>query len=180
MIETRLNKIKFIVEEMQIAFFLTKEVEDQFIARMLARHVLIRAQDFIAHARALKKPLNIAGHDTREFNKLKEIYATEFDEYFTDARNKLGAHIQDLDFGLRIELWKNIEVTKIGYFCEGALEVYNSLSALSLLSYQTYNQPSVITDRGVSVVFENYRRANTETKGTEFASDPLALTRKGV
>jgi len=178
MIEARLDKIKFIIDEMQIAFVLTKEVDDQFIARMLARHVLIRAQDFIAHTRALKKPLNIAGYDTREFHKLKEIYATDFDEYFVVSRDKLGAHIQDLDFGKRIELWKDIEVTKIGHFCEGALDVYDSLSALSLPNYQTYTKPSVITDGGISVVFEEYRRANSETQGIEIASDPLALTRK--
>ena len=51
---TKLEKIKFIVDEMQLAMQLAKHAPDDFIARMLARHVIIRANDFITHVRKLK------------------------------------------------------------------------------------------------------------------------------
>ena len=180
MITDRLEKIKFIADEMQIAFHLTTALEDPFLARMIARHVLIRAKDFIAHVRVLRKPLNDAGYDTREFHKKKEIYARTFEEYFAIARDRLGAHVQDLDFGKRIELWKDIEFSKIEYLCEGALEVYGSLATLNIPGYQVYIEPTVISDRAVSEHFENFRRSNAQTQGIEIASDPLALTRQNT
>ena len=72
------------------------------MARTVTRHILIRAENFIAHARGLRRPLNDAGYDTRHFHRTKEAYATAFEEYFLTSRHKLGAHVQDFDFGKRI------------------------------------------------------------------------------
>lgn len=41
MIATRVEKLKFIVEEMHIAFPLATHAPDAFVARTLARHILI-------------------------------------------------------------------------------------------------------------------------------------------
>lgn len=90
MIHTRVEKLKFIVEEMHIAFCLAMHLTDPFIARTLARHILVRAENFIEHARGLRRPLNDAGYGTRDFHKTKEAYASAFDEYFKVARNRLG------------------------------------------------------------------------------------------
>jgi len=35
----------------------------------------VRAENFIAHARSLRKPLNLKGYNTRDFHKTKEAYA---------------------------------------------------------------------------------------------------------
>jgi hypothetical protein len=72
MIPERLEKLRFIVEEMQLAFYLTQHLTDRFVARTLARHILIRAENFIEQARALRKPLNQANYDTTGFHKSKE------------------------------------------------------------------------------------------------------------
>jgi hypothetical protein len=61
MVAVRLAKLKFIAEEMTLARHLATHAPDAFDARTLARHILIRAHDFIEHARALRKPLNLAG-----------------------------------------------------------------------------------------------------------------------
>jgi hypothetical protein len=114
---TRVEKLRFIIEEMQLAFHLTTHLTDAFVARTLARHILIRAENFIEHARGLRRPLNDAGYnDTRDFHKIKEAYATTFEEYFKVSRHRLGAHVQDIDFGKRIELWNDIEIVKISFF----------------------------------------------------------------
>ena len=118
MIPTRVEKLKFIVEEMQLAFHLAMHLTAPFVARTLARHILIRAENFIEHARGLRRPLNDADYDTRDFHKTKEAYASAFEEYFKISRHRLGAHVQDFDFGKRIELWNDIEIIKISFFVD--------------------------------------------------------------
>ena len=98
MIPVRVEKLRFIAEEMQIALFLAQHLTEPFYARTLARHVLIRAENFIEHARGLRSPLNQAGHRTTDFNTKKEAYAQNFAEYFTEPRHRLSAHVQDLDW----------------------------------------------------------------------------------
>ena len=53
-ITIRVEKLRFLVEEMELAFALSRAAPDAWEGRMLARHVLVRACDFIDHARALK------------------------------------------------------------------------------------------------------------------------------
>jgi hypothetical protein len=118
MIPMRLETLKFIVEEMELAFHLAMHMSDPFVARTLARHILVRAENFIGHARGLRRPLNDANYDTRDFHRTKEAYASEFEKYFKVSRHRLGAHVQDFDFGKRIELWNDIEIVKISYFVD--------------------------------------------------------------
>src|ERR1700730_15148803 len=119
MIPTRVEKLKFIVEEMQLAFYLTIHLTDPFVARTLARHILIRAENFIKHAQGLRKPLNDAGYETRDFHTTKEAYASAFEEYKA-SRHRLSAHVQDLDFAKRIELRNDIQLDKVSFFVDGA------------------------------------------------------------
>ncbi|AOE91970.1 hypothetical protein CJO93_22810 (plasmid) [Ralstonia solanacearum] len=180
MIHTRVEKLKFIVEEMHIAFCLAMHLTDPFIARTLARHILVRAENFIEHARGLRRPLNDAGYGTRDFHKTKEAYASAFDEYFKVARNRLGAHVQDFDFGKRIELWNDIEIVKISFFVEGAQEIYRSLAPLNLPGYNVYGEPPELTDPDVLETFRQYQQAFDNRNWIEMGVDPLALTRNNT
>ena len=72
MIPARVEKLKFIVEEMQLAFQLAMHLNDPFVARTLARHNLIRAENFIEHARGLRRPLNDTGYDTQDFQQSQD------------------------------------------------------------------------------------------------------------
>jgi hypothetical protein len=54
MIPDRIEKLRFIVEEMQIAFHLATQLTDPFLTHTIARQILIRAENFIEHARQLK------------------------------------------------------------------------------------------------------------------------------
>jgi hypothetical protein len=179
-IATRVEKLKFITEEMHIAFHLATHAPDAFVARTLARHILIRAENFIAHARGLKKPLNIAGYDTRDFHKTKEVYAANFDEYFQISRDRLGAHVQDFDFGRRIELWNDIEIVKISFFIDGAKEIYQSLATMNLPGYAPYTDPSELTDAALNEVLREFQRSKDNRHWVEFGGDPLAMTRENT
>src|SRR5579871_2091054 len=51
LIPVRVEKLRFLAEEMQIAMLMAQHLTEPFYARTLARHVLIRAENFIEHAR---------------------------------------------------------------------------------------------------------------------------------
>lgn len=179
-IAVRLEKLLFMVEEMQVAAAMATATADGFAARTLIRHVLIRAENFIEHARALRKPLNTAGFNTIDFNTRKEAYAKEFEEYFKLARHRLGAHVQDFDFGKRIELWNEIETIKVSYFVDGALEIYDALSALSLPGYVAYAPPPELSDAGLAKAVNTALPAPDSSNSIELGADSLALTRNGT
>jgi hypothetical protein len=80
-ITIRLEKLQFLADELQLARHLTQHAPDDFAARTLARHIALRAENFIEHTRALKKPLNLAHFRTTDFNDVKETYANTFEEY---------------------------------------------------------------------------------------------------
>lgn len=180
MINTRIEKLKFIAEEMHIAFFIAQNMTDSFVARTIARHIVVRAENFIEHARGLLRPLKSAGYQVREFHESKEAYATAFDEYFKIARHKLSAHVQDFDFGKRIELWNDIEIVKISFFVEGAQEIYRGLGRLSLPSYVAYTEPPELTDPGVLEALRRFQRVLESRNGVELGVDPLALARRNT
>jgi hypothetical protein len=176
-IATRVEKLKFLTEEMHIALCLATHAPDAFIARTLARHILVRAENFIAHARGLRRPLNVAGYDTHAFHKTKEAYATAFDEYFQLSRDRLGAHVQDFDFGRRIGLWNDIEIIKIGFFVEGAREIYSGLAAMSLPGYAPYTDPPELEDASFNEMLREFQTSNDNRHWVEIGADPLAMTR---
>ncbi|KAE8756095.1 hypothetical protein FSO04_30800 [Paraburkholderia madseniana] len=180
MIAIRTEKLRFTLEEMQITLYLTEHLTDPFVSRTLARHILIRARSFIDIVRSLRKPLNVAGHDTQEFHKTKEAYADTFDEYFQMSRDRLGAHVQDVDFGERIELWNDIEIGKIGFFVDGARQVYDGLSAFNLQGYIPYAEPAEITDASLLAQLQSYQRGLDSRTGIELGADSLAVTRNNT
>jgi hypothetical protein len=165
---------------MHVAFHLATHASDPFVARTLSRHILVRAENFIEHARGLRKPLKNAGYDTRNFHKKKEDYASVFVEYFKVSRDRLGAHVQDFDFGKRIELWNDIEIVKIGFFVEGAREVYESLTALNLPGFASYTSPPELADPSVVEALHQYQRTNDQTNWVEMGVDSLAMTRNNT
>ncbi|MWV23059.1 hypothetical protein FVE89_13850 [Methylobacterium sp. 2A] len=180
MIRDRTEKLRFIVEEMQIALHLATNLADPFYARTIARHILIRVENFIEHARGLRRPLRDAGYDTVAFHTAKEAYAAQFGEYFKDARHRLGAHVQDFDFGKRIELWNDIEVLKISYFVDGAHEIYDSLGTLGVPGYVPYATPVELSDPGIVEILRQLQRSLDARTGVEMGADALAMTRRNT
>jgi hypothetical protein len=173
----RLKKLRHIVEELQLALHLAHHAPDDFVARTLARHVIVRAADFIAHARELRKPLNLAGYDTGEYHRTKEIYADYFDEYFRSARDKLGAHTQDFDFGKRIELWNDVEIVKLDFFAETAIEIHRLLEAMNIPRFAPYVPPPELQAPELRTVLLAFQASGTGSQWAEFASDSLAASR---
>lgn len=179
MLQVRLEKLKFIVEEMALALFLSKNIDDSFVARTLALHIIVRIKDFIAHADQLRKPLAAGGCNVTEFVGKKKAYTESYDEYYKLARDKNAAHVQDVDFADRIELWNDIEMVKMEYFVDGATEIYESLAKLKIPGYVPYKQPSEIKSPNVIQELRLFQRAleNDSMGKVVVATDVLALTR---
>lgn len=175
----RLEKLRFIIAELQLSFAVSEAAPSSWEARLAARHVLVRACDFIAHARQVRKLVRPFGAEPA-FNEKKETYAAWFDEYFGTLRDRLGAHVQDLDFGLRIELWNGMDVNKIGFFVEGAVETYNALAAFNIPGFVALpNAPAELTNPAFLAKLDQFRASGSEPRA-EFASDPLGMTRPGT
>ncbi|MEN5071013.1 hypothetical protein [Stenotrophomonas sp. TWI1183] len=177
MIQDRIEKLRFIAEEMQIAFHLAANLADPFFSRTIARHILVRAENLISHARRLRRPLRDSGFDTAAFHTTKEAYATEFEEYFKVARHKIGAHVQDFDFGKRIELWNDIEIVKLSYFVDGAQEIYECLAALTVPGYVPYAVPAELSDPKIVEILHQFQRSLDARTWIEMGVDSLAMAR---
>ncbi len=180
MIKSQIDKLRFIVEEMQVAFHVANNIADSFSARTIARHILIRAENFIAISQRLRRPLREAGFETRALHASNKAYGDAFQEYFSIARHKLGAHVQDFDFGKRIELWNDIEVVKLSYFVDGACEIYEGLSALNVPGYVAYAAPSELSNRLIIEALHQAQPTPDAPVWVEMGTDPLAMTRNNT
>jgi hypothetical protein len=67
----RLEKPRFIIAELQSSYALSQAAPSSWDARLIARHVLVRARDFVAHARQLRKLVRPYGAE-QAFNVKKE------------------------------------------------------------------------------------------------------------
>jgi len=177
MLHIRLEKLRFAVMEMRLAIRLTQFAPTDADARMLTRHVLVRAVDFISHARQIRKPLGKAGYDTGAFNDLKEYYATEFQEYFQKVRDRLSAHVQDIELGEGIELWNGIDASKSEFFVDGATEIYRSLELLSIANFPALTDFPEFGDPAFEEALRAYQASGSKVRVVEMGTDPLAMTR---
>nr|WP_295902194.1 hypothetical protein [uncultured Bdellovibrio sp.] len=172
------QKLRLIVQELELSLLMCRKLHDDFSRRTFARHILIRAKDFITHSRKLRKPLIAAGFDVKSFHEQKEIYADAFAEYFQVSRDKISGHVQDLDFHDRIGLWNQIEIQKVEYFVDSALHIYrNTLGSLNIPDYQLYDPLQDFRKAELVEVLENFSRLKKSDTAVRMASDPLAMTR---
>jgi hypothetical protein len=176
-LKARLDKLRFLAADMRLAYRMSTFAPNDADARMLVRHVIIRAESFIEHARAIRRPLNTAGFDVREFHKTKENYAALFMEYFRVARDRLGAHVQDLDFGRRIELWNDIDRSKSEFFADGAVEIYRLLESLAVSGIVPFADFPEFDDPRFQDALVAYRSSGSTIKKVEMATDSLGMTR---
>lgn len=142
------EKLEFAAEEMFVALRLAAATCDDFNARAVARHVLVRARDFIALVYDLLGVLRRSGLDVEAERKRVGDFAAPFEEYFATTRTKLAAHVQNLEFAERLELWTDIDLSKLTYFAEGAYEILNGIRTLR--GQTPLAQPAVPSGRRTS------------------------------
>ena len=129
-IAIRAEKLRFLTDELALASELCASAANAGMARMIARHVTVRTADFIDHARQLRNGLP-ASAGAKGFKDTVNVLNDEFQANLALARHKLGAHVQDMDFVERLNLWVAIDAGKVAYFAEGARELWDRLGALA-------------------------------------------------
>ena len=173
----RLEKLRFLAMEMRLAMRIAQHAPTDWDARMIARHVLVRAKDFTKHAGPLKNALRRANFDVSEFHKLKEIYAEQFEEYFQKIRDRLSAHVQDIEFREGIELWNSVDSSKSEFFADGAVQLYQSLEHLNIPGYATFVDFAELTAPAFDLALTDYRASGDRIQRVEMGADALAGTR---
>jgi len=176
-LEIKCAKLRFITQEMELAHAIATHAPTPFVARVVARHVLGRAQDFIAIARDVPSLLRAIGKDTRDLKARTKAYAEAFDEYYATTRTKIAAHVQDLEWVERLELWTDIEVVKLAYFVEGAREIYDAIGALSPPNFQGYAAPVESGDAAFGAMLNTVAASRPPDGLVRAGADPLAATR---
>ncbi|ODU27522.1 hypothetical protein [Sphingopyxis sp. SCN 67-31] len=173
-ISVRLDKLRFLVEELVLAAALASHATDSDMARMLSRHVAIRIPAFIEHARRLRNSL-AASPASAKFKGTVNAFADAFSEYLALTRHKLGAHVQDIDFIERTDIWASIDASKIEYFMQGARELWDSLGELGVPGHQPFATPAALASPAAASVLD-YLARDVEIPVT-FGTDALAFAR---
>lgn len=146
----RLEKLRFIVDELSVASDLAKNASTPEVARLLARHVAVRARDFIGHVRQVRQPLNLVAAGNAELKARVNEYSDTFDTYFGLVRDKVGAHLQDIDLFERAELWVSIDRSMVEYFADGSREIWDLLGTLGTPGHLPFVTPAALADLDVA------------------------------
>lgn len=173
-IAIRAEKLRFLTDELALAAELCASAANAGMARMIARHVTVRTGDFIDHIRQLRNRLP-ASAGASDFKDTVNALNDEFRVNLAAARHKLGAHVQDMGFVERLDLWVAIDAGKVAYFAEGARELWDRLGTLGTPEHQPFATPSALADPSVAsaLAYLASPRAIPVTIGT----DPLAEAR---
>lgn len=170
-----MKKIHFCVTQIIRIKRLIETIESDFFARVISRKVIVRLDDFIDITRRYNNSSvtdNIFKRNLK--TKLNELN-TEFETRLRLQRHKFSAHVQDLEFGLRVDSWANISYDNIIFFHDKIIEIYELLE----------NQPNYITintnDFILSQKDKNDIQALVKDKDIEsspmISTDILAITR---
>jgi hypothetical protein len=176
-IAIRLQKLRFLAQELELAYCMVVAQPSDHYRRVFSRRVLIRTQDFAAHLRALRKPAQQAGYDLSSILLAKEAYAKGFEEYYREQRNRLCGHVQDVEWLHRLQLWIDIEASKVEYFAGGAREVYERLGEIGLPDYQPYSSFPELGDADFAAALAAAASARPANPGVTMGVDILAATR---
>ncbi|QDH15735.1 hypothetical protein E3E11_07610 [Oecophyllibacter saccharovorans] len=177
MLHIRLEKIRFLVMEMRLVLRLVQAAPTDEVARIIARHIFVRLENFIQHARQLKKFLNTSGYNTNHYHKIKEEYVKLFEDYSKKIRNHLSAHIQDLDLREILVFWYFIDEEKLSIFVELAAKIYSSLENLGIVGFPILKDFPEINEPVFKETLLDWEGSGEKSNGFEVARDPFSRAR---
>lgn len=163
-----MKKIHFCVTQIIRIKKLIEVIESNFFARAISRKTIVRIDDFIditrrynnstVTDRILKRTLK---------TKLNELN-TEFENRLRLQRHKFSAHVQDLEFGLRIDSWANISFENIVFFHDKIIEIYELLENQS--DYILINTSDLVLSQ------QEINKIHTIVKNKDIESSPMIST----
>lgn len=170
-----MKKIHFCVTQIIRIKKLIETIESDFFARVISRKVIVRIDDFIDIGRRYNNSSVTDGILKRNLKTKLNKLNTEFETRLKLQRHKFSAHVQDLEFGLRVDSWANISHNNIIFFHDKIIEIYELLE----------NQPDYITISTNDLILSqkeiNDIQALVKDKDIEsspmISTDILAITR---
>lgn len=163
-----MKKIHFCVTQIIRIKNIIEIIKSDFFARVISRKVMVRIDDFIDIARRYNNTNVTDGVLKRNLRtKLNELN-TEFENRLRLQRHKFSAHIQDLEFGLRIDSWANISNDNIIFFHDKILEIYELL--ITQPEYIPINKNNLILSS------KEIRKIQAVVKDKDIESSPMIST----
>lgn len=163
-----MKKIHFCVTQIIRIKNIIETIKSDFFARVISRKVMVRIDDFIDIARRYNNTNVTDGILKRNLKtKLNELN-TEFENRLRLQRHKFSAHIQDLEFGLRIDSWAKISNDNIIFFHDKILEIYELLIAQP--EYISINKNDLILSS------KEIRKIQAVVKDKDIESSPMIST----
>jgi hypothetical protein len=176
-IGVQVEKLLFCAREMQLARLLAERGPNDYVRRAVARHVLVRARDLVAIAFDVLGALARQGAVVADVRDRVTAYRDAYSEYYETTRTRLSAHVQELEFSERLELWTDIEIIKLGYFVDGAREIYDALGTLSPPGYLSFTPfPDTVDPELVEALGDHATRQAPDGQ-VRVGSDVLAVSR---
>ena len=176
-LEVRLTKIAFLVREIDLAAKLAHLCAGNGeLARVWARRALIRCADLIDHAEAIRKDILTQCADYQVLKETRIAYDQLFDEHFRVVRDRVAAHLQDIEFVERVDVWNRIDAGAVSVFVDGAREIYERcLGGMCLPGYSAFAPFPERDDESLASAIRSYTmRARAPA---EIGVDSFAITR---
>ena len=176
-LQTSTEKLVFCAREMHLAYRLAQAAPTDFVRRAVARHVVVRARDFIELAFDVLGGLKRQGVVVASERARVGAYRDAFDEYYDSTRTALSAHVQPLEYSHRLELWKELEIVKLSYFVDGAREICEGLAELQPGEHAPFAAFPEAGDESLAVDLQGHAAENAPDGFTRLGTDVLAATR---
>lgn len=150
-------------------------IPNDYLARVYGRSVFLAVDAFLALAPRLKNEMRRDGRlaqpqadaITERINKLR----TDYESYYATVRGKLAAHQQEVDLGLLLEAWNEIDAVTITILSEDMQAVWESLALHGAGS--SFARPSELDDANILTRFCSL----VPTSGVRLGTDRVAITR---
>jgi hypothetical protein len=148
-------KIAFCIQELTVIKNLLAIIDLDFYARVISRQIIIRTQDFILLARKYNNQSNFSTTEKQNSKGKINNLNTRFESVLKIKRDKLGAHMQDLDFFDRITEWQEINYDELlslysetQAICE-SLNVNANVDFLTLPSVDIKNIKTLLEEKNI-------------------------------
>lgn len=150
---------------------------DDYRMRVLGMAVLIHLRAYLDHAPQLKNKLRAAGVKVAACETALSRLRHDFDRDYTQVRDKLGAHRQDVDLVERLELWNSIEQVSTTLLVDDASEAWEAMVASST-TLPTLTDLPAVDSAPIAAGFAVSTRA--VAVGEEFTADNLGYAQAGA
>lgn len=170
------DALDFVIRELELTAFLCRFGGEDFEKRTIARHTIVRAEDVVKLARRFRKHVNIACVDFSAARVAIERFENRVSKPLITTRNRLAAHVQDLDFIKRLDLWDDIDLDLVQSCHRSALDVRSALANAGV-PFDEYASYPEILDAVLLERLVKYRGSTRPDALVRVRADPLAARR---